>query len=213
MTESYVACKRCGSPVRISNAQELPLTRCPSCGGQFVPQLKSPSPNFSMKETSVPSDPLEVRKISFFCAQSGGEFSVTFARNTPNEKFRIRSIDVVPSKTDKLPGLSDVAARKPTKTTPFQANDFDIAGWRCPYCSHGVTLVSSLFAKCSKCNRLVCGSKIITIANGPETFQCTTDCGGGGVLSGQIDEFQGQGTIPDRPKSPTRGIADGREEL
>jgi DNA-directed RNA polymerase subunit RPC12/RpoP len=212
MTESYVACKRCGSPVRISNSQELRLIRCHSCGREFVPPPKSSAPDFIRNDTPAPGGPLEVRKISFFCAQTGDEFLVAFARNGSSEKFRIRSINIAPSIADTLPVLSDVPRTKPPKIMPFSAEEFDIAGWRCPCCSHGTTVVGSLFVKCGKCSHLVCGGKIIKIANGPETFQCTPDCGGGGVLSGQIDQFQGQGTIPDHPASRAPAIPDAKKE-
>jgi DNA-directed RNA polymerase subunit RPC12/RpoP len=212
MTESYVACKRCGSPVRISNSQELRLIRCHSCGHEFAPPPKSSALGFIRKDTPAPSGPLEVRKISFFCAHSGDEFLVTFARNGSSETFRIRSINIAPSIAGTLSALSDVPRMKPPKITAFSADEFDIAGWRCPCCSHGTPVVGSLFVKCGKCSRLVCGSKIIKIANGHETFQCTPDCGGGGVLSGQIDQFQGQGTTPDQPRSRARAIPDARKE-
>jgi hypothetical protein len=132
----------------------------------------------------------EIQKISFHCAKNGTAFSVLFARESSQDRFRIRSIDFPHANTDQQhkqtflewaevrvrPNIAD-------ESKSLDAKDFDMTGWQCACCRHKSW---PQYLKCSKCNRLVCGSKVISIRNGPKTFQCAPDCDGGGVIEGQI---------------------------
>ena len=135
-----------------------------------------------------------VQKISFHCAKDGTAFSVLFARNSSEDKFRIRSIDSPHGNTHPrhkqtfLEGTEVRGGSNPAgESKSFDAKDFDMAGWQCACCRHSSSWPA--FVKCTKCNRLVCGSKVISIQNGPKTFQCAPDCEGGGVIEGEISNY------------------------
>lgn len=77
-----------------------------------------------------------------------------------------------------------------------------MTGWHCGSCGHGAQWVASLFVRCGKCERLVCGAKITMTEDGRQKFHCAPDCSNSGVLEGQIADY---GT---EPIEPTRASKD-----
>jgi hypothetical protein len=157
----------------------------------------------------------EVQKISFHCAKDGTEFSVLFVRESSEDKFRIRSIESPHVNTDQHHKQSflewagvRVNSNVSGKSQSFDANEFDIAGWKCACCQYSSW---PQYVRCSKCNRLICGSKIISIQNGPKTFRCAPDCGGGGVVEGQISTYTAEGR--EMAKEKTKELPSGGKPL
>jgi hypothetical protein len=120
--------------------------------------------------------------LFFRCARSGEPFSVTMARESSAERFRITAITKVPAAA----GRAGAAAARPENMT-FEAAQMDFAGWQCPHCRHEA---APSFIQCAKCRQLVCGGTVIQIANGGRTFRCEPGCGGSGTLSGDIAAYQ-----------------------
>jgi hypothetical protein len=118
--------------------------------------------------------------LTFCCARTGAPFSVTVARASSSEKFRITSIDVI-----RPGGSGGSAAGAPA--AGYTASEIDFSGWKCAHCGHFDT---PGFVQCHKCRRLVCGGTVIQIRNGPRTFKCEPGCGGGGALSGEIETYE-----------------------
>ncbi len=177
MTEQSVviACRLCGHQLRVRADRGVQKIRCPSCHNEsaWTPtapgQVESTNPLYS--KTKVRES--EVQKVSFFCAENGAEFSVVFGRKSQKEKFRIHAIQGSKSKrfTYSPSNLKKImewmgtvlglltSGESLSQAKSFDAKDFDFAGWRCACCNHKTW---PQFVRCSKCNRLVCGSKVIS---------------------------------------------------
>ena len=162
-------------------------------------------PNWLKAQQQIKESGPEVQKISFHCAKDGTEFSVLFARESSKDKFRIRSIEPPQVNTDQQHKQTflewaefRVSSNVSDKSKSFDAKEFDMAGWRCACCQHSSW---PQYLQCSKCNRLVCGSKVISIQNGPKTFQCAPDCDGGGVIEGQISAYSAERRETEKAKT------------
>lgn len=205
MRETYISfsCARCGrkAPVRKDSASKT--ARCPICGYEASSSSEVPiGPPLAVigNRRSSDSESESSPKVPFFCAQNGAEFFVLFKRTSAGEKFRITSIDIVPQLRTIVSRDARAQMRSQPHLKTFSANEFDVSGWQCPYCRHGASAVKFLFVKCAKCNRLVCGSRVISISNGPNTFHCTPECSGSGVLSGEIENYDAKAALPDQPR-------------
>ena len=205
MTASHtvLACKKCGQKVRAPADRGSLSIRCPRCGNKsrWTPKGNPVAATTNEAHSPVKGKIPEVHNVSFFCAQDGAEFSVIFARDYPTEKYRIRSIQALApdgverpkQKSGQWPG----AKLGSTTSKSIDAKYFDMAGWQCAHCKHDSW---PAYVKCSTCHRLVCGCKVISIRNGKHTFQCAPDCGGSGVLAGEISTYEAQRQEAERPK-------------
>jgi hypothetical protein len=140
--------------------------------------------------TKLKSAGSETQTMTFYCAQTGDAFSVLFARYFSRQRFRIHAIEPPRANRDQPSQQTflkvQVKSNIKGESKSFDANDFDMAGWQCACCQHRSW---PQYVKCSNCNRLVCGSKTISINNGLNTFQCATDCDAGGIIEGQISTY------------------------
>ena len=176
-TLSYmrVECPKCHYARSIPTPAEKVRIRCSRCECQF--DLQAPSPQMHKSER---------RKLSFYCAQTGAETVVTFVRSSPSETFRIQAILPVTN-----PRSAD-SKQNAVVASGIDARQFDLTGWRCGSCGHQGGLAQASFVRCGTCQRLVCGSKIIVIQNGPQTFRCAPGCNGGGPVEGCISSYDAQ---------------------
>lgn len=181
--QQVIPCTSCGQKIRVPTNRGSLKVRCPSCRNEF------------------PWSPPESQQVSFCCAESGAEFVVLFARENAAKKFRIRSIQPVGLQTAERASPRSGSFEHTPVAKALNATEFDVSGWECPHCKHGKSSVTTLFVKCGTCNKLVCGSKVITVENGSKsTFQCTPTCGGSGVLTGEIDAYDAERIRPEEPK-------------
>jgi len=179
-------CPRCSQRLRIASArvpkagQTLGLV-CPRCRERW---RWSPVASASMRE------------LAFRCAYSQDEFSVLYAKEARDTKFRLRAIEETGRVIKRLLSSTNVARvakahiASPVSSGSWAAIDFDHSGWRCPHCrKRGVE--TNTFIKCGNCNGLVCGASMIQVHGGGRTFRCT--CGAHAeVTEGLIASFDGK---------------------
>jgi len=139
------------------------------------------------------STPLE-QELAFYCAKDGSKFSVLFTRDVQSEKFRIRSIEGPVPNPPRAGGFawlqelrSKASDTHKLQCSTLDAKEIDFAGWQCACCKHSAW---PAFVQCPKCGRLVCGSRIVAIQNGPKTFVCAPDCGNSGVVEKEILTYE-----------------------
>jgi len=176
LSYTKVECPKCHHTRSIPTPAKKVRIRCSRCECQF--DLQIPSPQMQITDR---------RKLSFYCAHTGAETVVTFARSSASEAFRIQAILPVTN-----PRSAD-SKQNAVVASGIDARQFDFTGWQCGGCGYGTGVaVTSLFVRCGTCKRLVCGSKIVAIQNGPSTFRCAPGCTGSGVPEGEISSFDAQ---------------------
>lgn len=140
------------------------------------------------------STPVE-QEVAFYCAKDSSRFSVLFARDAESGKFRIRSIEGPAARAPKADGFAWRRGMRSKSNdgdgklecSTLSANELDLAGWQCACCKYRPW---PPFVKCPKCGRLVCGSKVVAIQNGPKTFVCAPDCGNSGIVEKEIMTYE-----------------------
>lgn len=178
-------CPRCSQRVRIA-AERMPKPGqtlglvCPKCRDRW---RWSPAGHAAMRE------------LNFQCAHSGQGFSVLYAKEGRDTKFRVRAIEETGAVIKRLLGSTAARATKahaagPVGAGTWAATDFDHSGWRCPHCRGRGRSVDS-FVQCGSCHRLVCGDSMIQVHGGGRTFRCL--CGAHAeVRDGLIAAFSGK---------------------
>lgn len=184
----FTDCPRCSqrlriAPERMPSADDTIGLVCPRCREHW---------------RWSPAGHAAVRELVFRCAYSGKHFSVLYAKEDRDWKFRVRAIE---ESGQVIKRLFDPTARsragkthtaRPVATGLWTAIEFDHCGWRCPHCrGRGVTV--NCFVKCGTCNGLVCGASLIQVHGSGRTFRCP--CGAhADVIDGQIESFDGKMT-------------------
>lgn len=190
-------CPQCSQRLSVpDNRGELRVT-CPKCRNQF---------DWSPE--------VDERQLSFRCASTGQPFAFRF-RRFPGERI-YRLVGVVNVVNIEAANSSSIVRRPPTKphrgllarllprlrptdsdkgvsgSSTFSAADFDFSGWFCPFCGWNKhTRAKSIFARCGRCEELVCGARIVEIAGGKSTFACHNGCGGSGTIAGSLESYTG----------------------
>jgi len=160
-------CPRCSqrlriAPERVPKAGHTIGLVCPRCRERW--------------QWSAAGRAAAIRELGFQCAHSGDRFAVLYAKENRDSKFRVRAIEKTGQVIKRL--LSSGTSRsprshsaEPVANASWAATEFDHAGWRCPHCrDRGV--FTNAFLKCSGCNGLRCGARIIQIHGGGRTFRC-----------------------------------------
>jgi len=188
MQNGIADCPRCSQRLRIA------AERMPSKGdtvGLVCPRCRE-------RWQWSPAGHAAVRELAFRCAHSGEHFSVLYAKEARDWKFRVRAIEESGQVIKRLldPTRPDRAATthtaRPVAAGKWVASEFDHSGWRCPHCrARGATV--NCFVKCGTCEGLVCGASIIQVHGGGRTFRCP--CGAhGDVSDGHIESLGGKTT-------------------
>ena len=143
------------------------------------------------------------------CSATGRPFSVTFTRESENERFRIDSIDAGNGTAN---GASGASCGKPdAKPQSFSASEFDFTGFACPHCGHKRNGAVAAFFGCH-CGKLQCGARI-RIVNNVTHATCHDGCGRTGILSGTMEFYAGdEGSAKDGRKAlagPLKRLAAG----
>jgi hypothetical protein len=178
-------------------AQDTEVLHCPRCNRPFcIPReharlsVTCPECQFNWKravtgvQTLVTQQTL-ARQLLFRCAKTGAKFYAFFDRHDSSQRFRITKL-----LTDHSINTAPALRRNARAREIFSVRKFDFVGWFCPCCGHGKqSYVDMAFVRCGKCGECVCGATIKQIQNGARTFVCHPGCGGSGVISGEIAEY------------------------
>jgi hypothetical protein len=77
----------------------------------------------------------------------------------------------------------------------YDMNSFNLFGWYCPCCNWAKdSEVETRFVKCSRCNRLACGSRIFRQGE-VKIFRCAESCGRVGEIGGTIDTYTAAASV------------------
>ena len=188
MQNEFTDCPRCAQRLRIASG------RVPSAGetiGLVCPRCRE-------RWRWSPAGHAAIRELAFRCAHSGESFSVLYAKEPRDWKFRVRAIEesgqvikrlLEPAKPRRS-GTNHTA--RPVAAGQWTASEFDHSGWRCPRCrDRGMTV--NCFIKCGACDGLVCGASVIQVQGGGRSFRCP--CGAhGDVTDGEIASLGGKMT-------------------
>ncbi|MFE8599861.1 MJ0042-type zinc finger domain-containing protein [Archangium violaceum] len=212
---SYTTCPKCSQLLRIP-AEQVPAQgrtieiRCSPCGSWFY--------------WTVPAS-TEIRQLNFRCVHDGKEFSVVYAKDSNDQRFRIREIQRTANLIEELYeaafAMAAVHAPGTIKNTVWNAGELEHSGWRCPYCGDR-GLSTSQFFRCNACKELVCQARVIQIRGGGQTFTCHPGCGSSGELVGTITSYDGKvfdvttsksGKMPQDVGDDRKKLPDSRSQL
>ena len=132
--------------------------------------------------------------IPFRCANHGKPFNAVLTQQSPNHRFQIERMEYGGGGAAVSSGADGEEAATFSRDIPMSQIDF--AGWYCPHCSFGKGAKDDAFARCGKCQELICGGRIRRLDAGSKIFSCHDGCGGGGLLAGEITSYQARTSDP-----------------
>lgn len=132
--------------------------------------------------------------IPFRCATNGRPFNAVLTQQSPNHRFQIERMERGGGGAVASSGADGEEAATFSRDIPMSQIDF--AGWFCPHCSFGKSSNVEPFARCGKCQELICGGRIRRLDAGSKIFSCHDGCGGGGLLAGEITSYQARTSDP-----------------
>jgi hypothetical protein len=194
---AVVACPSCRTRVRVPTDRGRLKIHCRECGTTWF----HPSA-------------VEYSDIDFRCARDGAYFTVSLARSSPDQQFKIDRIfahaTAAPPERrigSGRPGVSapaQVGSVRPSNKRVFSAHDYDWGGFYCPCCGYIPAEAGDSFCHCEACGEFVCQSNVIEDKNTrprQRIFHCYPQCGKSGVIAGAIREFESDHRLKaDAPK-------------
>lgn len=187
-----ISCPSCGAKARVPDDRGLIKVKCPACATRFF----------------YPAT-FQLSDVQFRCTGDGTKFVVSLRRRNPDDQFQIHLITPRRSSASSSErsdsGVSD--------QTVHPDSEYDWSGFYCPGCGYMPRDDDSKFVHCGKCKGLVCGASVRVEEGGARYFRCHAECGGGGKITGSIEEYAAEERTETNRPQYTSVDAEKRERL
>jgi len=203
--------------VRCINPQCLQQLRVPVDKGQIRPTCPTCRTTW-LWEPNVAAPDVTSAILEVFCSVSGEKHHSRFTRPAYGRIFKFdRTTPVTPSNlilphttsagalgesltleddwSSSFKSIVDLRSKAETgrPAVEFNIADFDFSNWHCAGCSSPTDdRASNQFARCTKCNQLVCLSKTMSEPDGSQWFQCYEACGCRAKIGGTMQSVTGK---------------------